>query len=271
MGNMIPITHDLHVHTYLSACCPDKDRHRPAAILAEAWRLGRNRIGFSDHLWVNPRLEPSEWYRPQDERQIARLRADLAAVESPVRVLIGGEAETVAPGCFSLTPEFAESLDYVNLACSHFHMKDFVAQPRVETARGLGLHALEFFRSAAGSGLADVIVHPFLLMGHFERYDQAIAALTDAELTDAFRLAAENGVALEITPGFLPSAKGGQWSLETPLRILSLARSAGCCFTFGSDAHALPSLAGLDGVQVLVDGAGITAADLAPITGGNPA
>jgi histidinol phosphatase-like PHP family hydrolase len=265
---MTPVLHDLHVHTYLSSCCRDKANQRPGAILKEAERLGRCLIGFSDHVWANPRLKPSDWYQPQDERQIARLREDLKSVDTPVRILIGCEADTVAPGCFSITPEFAASLDYVNLSCSHFHMKDFVAQPADASPRALGLHALDFFKSAADSGLAQVIVHPLLLLGHLERYDQAIASLGDAELIDAFGVAAANGVAIEVTVSFLPSADKPLWSVETPQRVLNLARSAGCRFTFGSDAHSIERMARLEAIGILIDGAGITAADLAPITKG---
>jgi len=261
---MIPILHDLHVHTYLSDCCPDKAHHRPAAILAEAERLGRRLVGFSDHVWVNPRLAPSAWYRPQNESQIVRLREDLKSVTTSVRVLIGCEADTVAPGCFGMTPEFAATLDYVNLSCSHFHLTGFVAQPAGDSPRAVGVHALEFFRSAAGSGLAHTIVHPLLPFGYFEQYDAAIASLSDAELIDAFGVAATNGVAIEITPAFLPSPEGPKWSVETPQRVLSLARAAGCRFTFGSDAHTLDGLSRLEAVIVLVEGAGILEGDLAP-------
>jgi predicted metal-dependent phosphoesterase TrpH len=37
--------HDLHMHTYLSACCADKANHTPRNILERARALGLNRIG----------------------------------------------------------------------------------------------------------------------------------------------------------------------------------------------------------------------------------
>lgn len=261
----MPIPHDLHVHTYLSACCPDKVRHRPAAILAEAERLGRRLIGFSDHVWANPLLPAPAWYQPQDERQILRLREDLKSVSSPVRVLVGCEADTASPGRFGISPAFAATLDFVNLSCSHFHMRNFVAQPADDSPGALGKHMLEFFRSAAGSGLATAIAHPLLPFGHLPQYEQAIASLGDAELLDAFHVAAAHGVALEITAKFISPSRGVAWGLETPQRVLSLAKAAGCRFTFGSDAHTLEQMARLDAVDVLARGAGITGADLAPL------
>lgn len=265
----VAIDHDLHVHTYLSACCGDKENQRPARILEEARRLGRRTVGFADHLWMNPDEAASDWYRPQDQRQITRLRQDVQAVATPLRVLVGCEADTVAPGRFSITRAFAETLDFVGLSCSHFHMKGFVAQPADDTPRALGVHMLAFFRSAVASGLATTIVHPFKPIGCDTRYDQAVASLSDGEFCDAFGLAAERRVALEITPSFLPPTAGpaaGAWSLETPLRFLSLARAAGCRFTLGSDAHSLPGLERLDALQPLCQSLSLTTADFAPIT-----
>jgi len=120
------ISHDLHIHTYLSSCCSDKDHHRPGPILALAEEMGLRTLGFADHLWMNPAVTPSSWYRPQDHTQVARLRADLAAVSTPLRVLVGCEADMISPGKFSITPAFAESLDFVLLAASHFHMTGLV-------------------------------------------------------------------------------------------------------------------------------------------------
>jgi len=254
------------VHTYLSACCADP-LQRPDGILAQAKSLGRAVIGFSDHLWMNPHQEPNAWYRPQDARQIVRLREDLRAVDTAMRVLVGCEADTLAPGRFSITAEFARGLDFVNLSCSHFHIRDVVQQPPDADPRSLGTHLLTFFVSAVQSGFATTIVHPLLPCGSEALYDLAIAALSDAELLDALAIAAAQGVALEITPSFIPPSTG-IWSLETPLRVLTLAKCAGCRFTFGSDAHSLPGLARLELIHPLVAGLALSDDDLAPITKG---
>lgn len=266
---MMTIDHDLHVHTYLSACCKDKENQTPGKILALAEEMGLGTIGFSDHIWTNTQEEPSDWYRPQDERQITRLRHDLMSVSSSVRVLVGCEADTVAPGTFSITREFAQSLDYVGLSCSHFHMSGFVQQPRDNSPRSIGEHLVTFFVSAASSGLPTVIVHPFKPFGYESQYDNAIAALSDAELSDALSVAAERGVAIEITPSFLPTSdknSGGRiWSIETPLRVLSLAKSAGCTFCFGSDAHSPDGMRELVTLEVFSRRLDLSEADMAPI------
>ena len=220
------LTHDLHMHTYLSACCPEKERHRPAAILARAEEMGVRTIGFADHVWVNDDLTPSAWYAAQGAGQVARLQEDLRDVPTGVRCLVGCEAETIAPGRFGMTPEFAATVDFVLLSCSHFHMMDFVAQPARRSPRGLADHMLEFFRSAVASGLA-----------------------------------AENGVALEITTSFLPDFAGGL-NVETPLRYRSLAKKAGCWFTLGTDAHKPEAQERLPELARITEAIGLTQDDL---------
>lgn len=269
---MIAIDHDLHIHTYLSSCCSDKENQTPKKILALAEKIGLETVGFLDHLWTNTQLEPSDWYRPQDERQITRLRHDLMSVSSPVRVLVGCEADTIAPCKFSITREFAETLDYVGLSCSHLHMKELVQQPKDDSPRSLGEHLITFFVSAAKSGLATVIVHPFLPFGYNSQYDKAIASLSDAELFDAFSVTAEMGIALEITTSFLPPTeeKNGSaapvFSIETPLRILSLAKDAGCKFCLGSDAHTPDQMRRLAELEIITKYLDLSKEDMAPIT-----
>lgn len=260
------LSHDLHMHTYISACCAEKSRHVPGAILTLAEQMGVATLGFADHVWVNPELKPSNWYRPQDETQIARLRADLKRISTRVRVLVGCEAETIAPGKFGITRAFAETLDFVLLACSHFHMKDFVAQPRDGTPRALAEHTLEFFRAAVASGLATSIPHPLLPCGHVEQFDAAIAAISDGEFQDVFGPAAERGVALEITTGFIPKAE--RFSIETPLRFLALAKRAGCKFTLGSDAHTPEVQKRLPELARIVEALKLTEEDFLPLVRG---
>jgi len=268
---MIAVNHDLHIHTSLSACCLDKKNQTPKKILARAEAMGLETIGFCDHIWTNPWLEPDDWYRPQDEQQIWFLRGNLASVTSRLRVLVGCEADTIAPGKFTITPDFAKTLDFVGLSCSHLHLKEVVQQPKNGSPRSVGEHLLKFFISAAGSGLATVIVHPFFPKGFEHQYDDIIASLSDAELMEAFSAAAATGAAIEITTAFLPpSYKNGKsstpvWRIDTPLRVLSLAKTAGCKFSFGSDAHSPAAMDLLPKLVLFSERLGLAQDDLAPI------
>ena len=259
------IRHDLHLHTYLSACCSDKENHRPERILAKAEELGLETVGFADHVWQNPGLEPSDWYRPQDARQIERLREDLSGISTPVRVLVGCEAEMIAPGKFGIAPEFAEQLDFILLACSHLHMREFVAQPKSDGPRDIAEHLLLLFRGAVESGLATAIPHPFLPCGHTEKLDQIIASTSDRELEDAFGIAADRSVAIEVSAPMwrLKDEIDGLCSSgESLLRLLSIAKRAGCKFTFASDAHCLDEVVRVLSIAPCVEAIGLSENDI---------
>ncbi len=265
---MTAIPHfDLHVHTYLSACCSSKAEQQAAAILARAAAMGLSAIGFADHAWLNPAIAPSDWYRPQDAAHLRRIRDDVAALAAPppVRCLFGCEADTQAPGRFGITPNDVDRLDFVLLSCSHFHMKDFVEQPTDDSPEAIGRHLLKFFRSAVNSGLPTAIAHPFLPFGFKDRFDTVIASIPDSEFSEAFGQAAAASVALEVTTSFLPPVDGSGWSLETPTRFLRLAREAGCRFTFGTDAHTATAQQRLPLLQPLIEAAGILDENVMPL------
>ncbi len=265
----LEIQHDLHTHTYLSVCCREKEAQRPARMIRLAERMGLHTFGFSDHVWMHPTIPPSDFYASQGVTQITRLREDLASVDTPLRILVGCEADMVAPGRFGITPDFAASLDYVLLACSHFHMREFVAQPDSADPPDVARHLLAFFRSAVSSRLATVIPHPFIPLGFQENYEAILACIPDEAFIDAFGLAAEQGVGIEIHPGHLdraplqaaPDGPAGRMT-SASVRMLALAKQAGCRFTFGTDAHAPATQRRLPELAQLAEAAGIGADNL---------
>ena len=215
---------------------------------------------------MNPAIQPNGWYRPQDESQTTKLRQDLEAIETKVRVLVGCEAETVAPGKFSITEEFAESLDFVLLSCSHIHMTDGVEQPKSYTPRDVADLLLKLFLSGVTSGLPTAIAHPFGLIGVGPLkglFEPTLNSITDAELFDAFSAARENHVAIEINAGaVVPGGMNPAFSIETPLRMIAIAKRAGCKFMFGSDAHDPQQQQALLNMQPLIERAGLTKEDM---------
>ncbi len=258
------ITHDLHIHTYLSACCKAKEQMTVANIIEAASELGLETIGFSDHVWMNEAIEPSGFYKSQGASQIARLRSDLAECKDiPLRISVGCEADTRAPGEFSITPEFAESLDHVLLSCSHFHMTRFVEQPADTAPASVAKHLIKFFTSGIRTGWATAIAHPFLPVGDTARLDAILGSISEMEFKDVLGEAAERGVAIEIATGFLPDpANKETFSIETPLRMLALAKEVGCKFSFGSDAHDFTRLYRLPELHYFVNALNLTEKDL---------
>ncbi len=261
--------HDIHLHTYLSKCCNDKENQRPGKIVRIAEELGLEMIGFADHVWTNPDLKPNNFYKGQDERQIINLRKDLESIDTGLRILVGCEADTIVPGKFSITEKFAEELDYVLLSCNHLHINNLIAQPASSKARDISTHLLTMFCSGVESRFATSIVHSFIPFGFIDSFEKVIEETSDNEFLDAFGLAAANNVALEITVAYLSPYLKDQscteeltWSLDTPGRILSLAKKSGCKFTFGSDAHKLQDMTLLPKLSLLTDLADIEEKDI---------
>jgi histidinol phosphatase-like PHP family hydrolase len=227
---------------------------------------GYRKIGFADHVWNSDNVSPSKFYLSQNGKEHLKMHKYIHSRKWEIEVLVGCEAEMKAPGIFGITPKLKEKLDYVTMATDHFHMKNFVLQPVEETPAGLARHMLEFFVSAAKSGLPDILVHPFFPYGYIEFYDAAVISLSDAELIDAFSVAASNNIGIEINKCYLPNPQHERFfSLETPLRILTLAKKAGCKFTLGSDAHTLDGFEVLDKLQSLAKSLDLREKDIHPL------
>jgi histidinol phosphatase-like PHP family hydrolase len=256
---------DMHVHTDISKCC--RSPQQTFENILATWSAGGiKKIGLTDHIWNSKTTPGSPWYESMDGSGNIQLKKRVAAGEWNIEIMVGCEADTKAPGVFGITRELKEQLDYVVMSANHFHMDTFVEQPVDTSPRGIAEHMLEFFISAATSGLPDAIVHPLFPFGYAGSYDAAIASLSDAELTDAFGLAAENNVGIEINPCSLPNPTINRiFELDTPLRIFSLAKAVGCKFTFGSDAHSPEEFKNLSRLQFFADRLDLTETDLHPL------
>ncbi len=257
---------DLHIHTTLSCCCHDPDQTLENIVPLMKEKSFR-KIGICNHLWRNPAVPPNRFYAPQTGDTILELKKETEKKQYPIRVLIGAEAEMTAPGVFGVDRAFKEQLDFVAMATDHFHITDFVEQPTDETPRGIALHTLKFFISAAKSGLADILVHPLMPLGKdMERYDRIIESLSDAELFDALSIAAVNRAAIEINTACMFLGRYPKmFSRDTILRTYGLAKQAGCQFTVGSDSHELGRHIGYEEAVTFCKEVGITEADLSPL------
>ena len=256
---------DMHIHSFASTCCQD-EKQTPENIVPLLAKHGYKKVGFADHVWISKDIEPSHFYSKQTGERHLEMLDFVHSCKWEIEVLVGCETDMMAPGVFGISPEFKEKMDYVVMATDHFHMTNFVEQPEDKTAKGLGQHMLKFFISAAQSGIPDILVHPFFPYGYVALYDDSIASLSDAELLDAFSIAASNNVGIEINKCYLPNPQYERFfSLETPLRVLSLAKQAGCTFTLGSDSHSLRSFGVLDKLQTLAKSLELTEKDIHPL------
>ena len=223
---------DFHVHTHHSPCAEDKFNAHPLRMLAHAESLGIKVIGFTDHFAQYPE-EAIPFLAPCGPAIIDRLREELQANPTEVQALVGCEADQMALDALSIDAAYAERLDFVVVAASHFHLTGVQQPPSLEP-RSVAEHFLAFLRAALEHGFVSAIAHPFYapgnVLGDPETY---MAQIRDAELYEIAELARENRIAMELNghlgrePGYLRATK----------RFFQICRGVGVKLTFGSDAH----------------------------------
>jgi len=107
------------------------------------------------------------------------------------------------------------------------------------------------------------VAHPFHPCGFGSETRCAIMnSVSDEDYLSCFEEAKKLGVYIEVNTGAI-NQKADNYANEAGIRMLKLAKQAGCKFTFGTDSH---SLAGLDNIRqgdVISEVCGITESDLA--------
>lgn len=259
------VTSDLHIHSTLSECCRDAN-HSLQFLPAHLQAMGLKKIAFTDHFWLNPDVKPSSWYAAQSPQNVIDLANKIQSMEFPIRVLAGCETDMCSPDRIGITQKACEHFDLVLLASDHFHMRGFVEQPESPTPEALAPHMMKFFRAAAASNLADILVHPLIPLSYQNIYDKTVDLISDQEFLDAFDLAARNNAAIEINLSVLRSCvKTQNFEMDTLLRVFSLAKKANCRFTFGSDSHRLEDFQNFDLFTDFAEKLELTQEDLHPL------
>jgi len=258
------VDQDLHIHSFLSACSNDP-KATPENIIRAAANAGLKTIGFADHMWDRSVPGASRWYAPQDYDHIMQIREQLPDDTGGVRVLVGCETEYCGNGKIGISRETAGKLDFVLVPMDHFHMKDFVIPESVTESADVADLMTQRFNEVLDLKLATGMAHPFLPLGFKDRVDEIVALISDQTFQDCFGRAAELGVSIEITVGFFPSLQNGEtegWHDETFIRVLELARDAGCVFHFASDSHALAGIGDVRKLESYANRLGLTDAQI---------
>ena len=260
------VVNDYHMHTKLSPCSGD-----PEATIANFVRIlaerGFKSICITDHYWTRPEniLENNPDLKgpfPETLKQILENKKMVESTEFPMKVLVGAEIETYSPDCFGGTLELKEMLDVVLLPTDHFHLTSIIQQPDDHSFAGWGRHIMKFFIAGAKSRVGHVLAHPFVPMGeHHDAPREVLDTISDAEFFDALSIANEYGNAIEINGGCLADPVLS----EALVRPFTIAKKAGCKFTFGSDTHRVSTLDRYDLMGRFCDTCGITEDDLSSI------
>lgn len=110
----------------------------------------------------------------------------------------------------------------------------------------IGLMNNKEFQKLAAT-VPTIIAHTFSPCGFsIEMQKTLIEAVPDERYLECFGIAAGMGVGIEVNTGAF-KMPGNDFADEAMIRVMKLAKAAGCKFTFGTDTH---SLAGLDNIRM---------------------
>jgi histidinol phosphatase-like PHP family hydrolase len=230
------IDHDFHIHTHLSSCSGDPAQTTSRVLeYAEAYKL--HTVAITNHFWDSDNIEcPIPWYLPQD---FAHLCKALPLPQSPnVKFLFGCETEMGADHQqLGISEERIHDFDFVIVPTTHLHMPIFNQEASTEERAQIWCKRLAALLQRNLPFRKMGLAHLSCTLMDKSAYDGAIRILqqiTDEEFEKLFSLAAEKGLGIEINENPLRYDRS-EWSkLFRPYKI---AKSCGCKFYFGSDAH----------------------------------
>ncbi len=260
---MLPLKHDLHVHTNLSLCA--KDGVTAGDYIPFCERESIEVIGFSNHLYLDRVLKKRGFGDETGLMRALKLKDEINELrkKTDVKILFGCEVENYFGQEPSLNPADAGHFDYILIAASHIlNAKDEYREYDLSTPDKLRKMVIDQFVRACeiSYSVPTCICHPlYPILSPDEQ--EVVDGISDRELEELFTLAKEKNKAIEVHSclyrnGTKLNALGVS---DSYIRLLAIAKRCGCRFSFGSDAH---RTADFSGKHALL----ITAARLAGIT-----
>ena len=221
---------DLHLHTNLSFCAPEKTV--VSSFLPFCDSEGIKRIGISNHLYSGMGIE----HTLKIKNEIDELK-DTSRVE----ILLGCELELFYDEEPVLNAQNARNFEYVLVAPSHIfnqfsHYKSF----DLSTSEKIRDLIVDNFKRACRLelGVPTAICHPLYPICASNQ-QKILDSMSDDILRECYTLAAQNDKCIEIHAclyrGSVPLDEEGL--SPTYIRMLSIAKECGCKFHFGTDAH----------------------------------
>ena len=235
------VSHDIHLHTFLSDCCHD-ERMTTAAVLEHALNKGYDTLCYTDHCWDSTVPGASNWYAPQS---IEHAFSNHPLPESKdIRICMGVETEYCGGKKLGLSRASFDKFDFVVIPPNHFHMENFVRPAEINTPEAIAellmtrleeLQALDLPWNKIG------IAHLSAdLMNARGTVSEVFRLLPADRLNKIFRTFAERGTGIELNAESFPTKAPEDFS--EIMRPYHIAREAGCKFYFASDAHSVERL-----------------------------
>lgn len=233
------VDNDLHIHSYLSPCSGD-DLQTPENILKYAIDNSLEDICLTDHFWdscvpgATPYLSALNTERLKRALPLPKAKG--------INFMFGCETELDRYGNLAIGRKTFKVFDFVVIPINHFHMKGFtlaaedfnnppvLAKRWIERFDGILNRDLPFGKIGMAHLACELMVSDGGI-GHIDVLD----CITDSEYARLFSKAARLGVGIELN--FETFFDYGENELKRVMRPFAVAKSVGCKFYFGSDAH----------------------------------
>ena len=229
--------HDLHIHSSISLCSNDP-LQSAERILQYAKDNGLKKICVTDHFWDEDVPGASEWYKKQNYEWISNI-LPLPTAEG-IQFLFGAETEMNKDTVVAITPKSYDKFDFIVVPTTHLNNPGVGLT--VEEGQSVEGRARAWLRKLKALLYMELPYHK-LGIAHLacsliakEKADRlaVLDLLPEEELRVLFKRAAELGVGIELNSSDMNFQES---EAKTVLRVFEIAKSCGCKFYFGSDAH----------------------------------
>ena len=233
--------HDYHIHSQLSLCSGDPEQNNER-ILQYARDNGLERICLTDHFWDAKIPGAPGWYRQQGFDHISLAKP--LPRDDKVEFLFGCETEYDRNCTVATAKETFDEFDFIIIPTTHLHMVGLTITADDATAPDTNQRRARLWVSRMDALLAQDL--PFCKIGiaHLacglfnnksrEDYLNTLDLIPSEEMERVFAKVAETGVGLELNASDMNFRDG---EAERVLRMFRIAKSCGCKFYCGSDAH----------------------------------
>jgi len=256
------IDHDYHIHSYLSSCSKDPEQ-TAERILAYAEDNGFKNICITDHLWDSTVPGASGWYGKQNIDHVSEILP--LPKSDKVNFYFGCETELDKYLTLGLSKENFDKFDFIIIPFTHLHMRGFTIDEENCTREGRAnayVSRIKAFLSMDLPFHKVGIAHPTCSLIASEDWKEHIAiidSISDETFGEIFESAAQKGVGIELN---FAIEKYEKEELESILRPYRIARSKGCKFYLGSDAHhPAPLDAARQRFELIIDALNLTEDD----------
>ena len=230
------IDHDLHIHSYLSTCSSDPGE-TPDAILRYGEQNGMTTLCLTDHFWDCSVHSAGGWYRPQDFTHISLAKP--LPQGKRTRFYFGCETELHQNLELACPPERFDDFDFIIIPTTHLGSVGLTITEEdhndLDRNARVWVERLENILDRDDLPFSKIgIAHLACPLINKEHFLEVLDRLQEDDLERLFAKAATRGCGIELNAGdFLISDADA----DRVARIFRVAKSKGCKFYLGSDAH----------------------------------